>query len=148
MTEITEKTADVTPPIPTPEPTLAQAIEPEVVLSSLLREYKKNTEARAEQISVTRMQIENLTAHMNFLAAPFDAALQELYGKIETLTFARKEKFVCESGKVTYFKGGVKRSWDLDALDNTCNFDPFVKQMIWMHRQESPFDPRITIKVG
>ncbi len=142
MTEITDKPAEVTSPVPEPTPQ-----EPEVALSTLMREYKKNTDARNEQISVTRMQIENLTAHMNFLAAPFDAVLQELYGKIEALTFERKERFICASGKVTYFKPGVKRSWDLDALDNTCNFDPYIKQMIWMHRKEAPFEPRIQIKV-
>lgn len=142
MTEIIDKTADVTPPVPEPTPQ-----EPEVALSTLMREYKENSDARNKEIESTLAQIDNLTSYMGGLAAPYDQILNELQSKIQALMFERKERFICASGKVTYFKPGVKRSWDLDALDNTCNFDPYVKQMIWMHRKESPFDPRIQIKV-
>ncbi|MDD5474878.1 MAG: hypothetical protein PHU34_12155 [Candidatus Methanoperedens sp.] len=122
-------------------------IEPEVALSNLLREYKENSDARNTAIESTLTQIDALSSYMDGLAAPYDQILNELQGKIQAIMFERKERFICESGKVTYFKGGVKRSWDLDALDNTCKFDLYVKQTIWMHRKEAPFDPRIQIKV-
>ncbi len=146
MNEIPEKpveSAAEQPAIPTPAPQ-----EPEVVLSALMHEYKENTDARNKEIESTLAQIESLTSYMNGLAAPYDQILHELQGKIQTRMFERKEKFICESGKITYFRAGIKRSWELDPLDRVCNSDPYVKERIWCFRNESPILPRITIKVG
>ncbi|MDP2365673.1 MAG: hypothetical protein Q8M94_18140 [Ignavibacteria bacterium] len=128
MSETSDKPAEIAQKafedsaIKLPEPTPAPQ-EPEVALSNLLREYKENSDARNTAIDSTLTQIEALSSYMGGLAAPYDQILGDLQGKIQAIMFERKEKFICESGKITYFRAGVKRSWNLDALDSICKFD-------------------------
>lgn len=132
--------------------------DPEVALAALMREYKANTEARAMALAQVNAEMDALSSRMNVLALPYEVMQNDLYGKIEALALERGAKmleadpkattgFICESGKITYFRPGIKRSWELDPLDRVCDSDPYVKERIWCFRNAAPILPRITLKV-
>ncbi len=155
MSDIPDIPQNVPTDVPQKE---AEIVHPEVALSQLMHDYKTNMQAKETALAEIHKEMEALTSRRNVLALPYEVTQEDLYGKIEALALDRgtklverddkaKTAFICESGKITYFRAGIKRSWELDPLDRVCNSDPYVKERIWCFRNEAPILPRITLKV-
>lgn len=119
----------------------------EEILKELLREYKKNHIAMLEECKSIDEQILNLQAYRKSLAEPYQNIFNDIEMKARLIMNDRKKSFKSDNGKITYYSAGVKRSWNLDALDSICDSNPTVKQFIWPFRKAEPFDARILIKV-
>ncbi len=116
-------------------------------IKELLQEYKNNQDALYKEVSSVNEEIARLQSYRNSLTEPYQSILEGLEFRIKSIMLEAKQSYECEIGKVTYRKGGVRRSWDLDALDSVCKFDPHIKELIWGHRGETPFAPSISIKL-
>lgn len=116
-------------------------------IKELLQEYKENQDALYKEVSSVNEEIARLQSYRNSLAEPYQSILENLEFRIKTIMLEAKQSYECEIGKVTYRKGGVRRSWDLDSLDSVCKFDPHIKEVIWSYRIETPFAPSISIKL-
>ena len=56
--------------------------------------------------------------------------------------------FICSVGKINFKKGAVRRTWNLDALDQICSAKPEIKEAIWPFREEKTGEPSISIKLA
>ncbi len=118
-----------------------------------------------EQLSLLMSQLRTVSTEMNFLLRPYNAiidqnlkkidelstpyqlAAEELRTQIKKLALIRAESYKCVAGAITYTKGSVRRSWDLDKMDELCKIDEKLKKQIWNLRTETPIDPTIKIKI-
>lgn len=118
-----------------------------------------------EQLSSLMSQLRNVSTEMNFLLRPYNTIIdenlkkvaelsapymrtaEELREQIKRLALIRAESYKCIAGTITYTKGSVRRSWDLDEMDKLCKIDEKLKEQIWIHRTETPLDPTIKIKI-
>lgn len=121
---------------------------PETILTDLLREYKEKQDTLNGVTTSIDIEIARLQTYRDGLAKPLYDILQDLETKIKTVMLETKETYTCMYGRITYKKGGVRRSWDLEALDSVCEFDQHIKEVIWAHRRETPFAPTVSIKLN
>jgi len=119
------------------------------------------------ELEVTRLmqELQTITKNIEILIAPYEKIMEEATNKIEEISLPykknteiietrikelillRAKSLKTGSGNVTYKKGAVRRSWDLDALDGVCDRDVDVKNRIWNYRKETIGEPSVTIKV-
>ncbi len=116
-------------------------------LKSLLQQYKNNQESLKKEVELVDTEIVRLQSYRDGLAYPYMGILQDIETKIKAIMLETKQSYVCDIGRITYRKGGVKRSWDLDGLDFSCKVDDHIKAVLWQFRKETPFDPSISIKL-
>jgi rRNA-processing protein FCF1 len=118
-----------------------------------------------EQLSSLMSQLRTVSTEMNFLlrpynviidenikkveelSAPYTSTMETLREQIKKLALARAESYKCISGAITYTKGSIRRSWDLDEMDKLCKIDEKLKKQIWSLRTETPVDPTVRIKI-
>lgn len=117
------------------------------ILNELLKEYSKTHHKMADECKSIDEQIVILQTCRKTLTKPWEEILNDVESKIQLIMSDRKSSFKSDYGKIIYTRAGVRRSWNLDALDMICNSNPIVKQFIWALRKEEPFDARISIKV-
>lgn len=117
-------------------------------LKSLLQEYKENQEAIKKEVESVDLEIARLQSYRNSLTHPYEVAIQDIETKIRIIMFETKKSYDCDIGRISYRKGGVKRSWDIDALDLSCKIDDHIKAVIWQFRKETSFEPSISIKLN
>ncbi len=120
----------------------------EDMLTNMLLEYKEKQDILKKVTLSIDLEIARLQSYRNKLTEPIYGVLQDIETKIRIVVLDTKQSYVCEYGKITYRKGGIKRSWDLDALDHVCEFDEHIKEVIWTHRKETSFVPSILIKLS
>ena len=90
-----------------------------VVLNSLMKEYKQEAIELANDCHCIDEEIANLTEVRNSLAKPHQDKLAELEEKMRPAMLTRAKTFICSFGKINFRKGAVRRSWNLDALDQS-----------------------------
>lgn len=100
-----------------------------------------------KEIEKLQHQLEIKTQARNKLAEPFEVKSAELREKIESLVLVSAESFKCTYGTATFRKAGIRRVWDLDALDAVCTANTEVKEKIWSFRDPKPFPASVTIKL-
>ena len=118
-----------------------------------------------EQLSSLMSQLRTVSAEMNFLLRPYNMIVAEnlekveelstpykitmetLQAQIKKLALVRAESYKCVAGAITYIKGSVRRSWDLDEMDKLCRIDEKLKRQIWNLRTETSVDPAVRIKI-
>jgi len=118
-----------------------------VILNDLMRGYEQTAKERDTLCNTIDAQIAGLQETRRLLAEPFEVKLAEIEAKMRQPMLDRAATFVCSYGKVAYRKGAVRRSWNLDALDQICNAKPEVKEQIWAFREEKIGEPSITVKL-
>lgn len=125
------------------------------ILSPLLKEYAEihhkmvdNCKSIDKEIANLQEETTNLQEYREMLTKPYRDMLDNIRLKIQLIMNDRKSSFKCDYGKIIYTKAGIRRSWNLDALDMVCDGNPMVKQFIWAFRKEEPFDEKISIKVN
>lgn len=116
-------------------------------LKALLQEYKENQEAIKKETESVDLEIARLQSYRDSLTYPYESTIQDIVTRIRVIMFGMKKSYDCDIGRISYRKGGVKRSWDLDALDLSCKIDDHIKSVIWQFRKETPFEPSISIKL-
>jgi len=119
------------------------------------------------ELEVTRLmkELQTITKNIEILTAPYEKIMEEATNKIEEISLPYKQNMEITqtrikelillrakslktgSRNVTYRKGAVRRTWDLDALDGVCDRDVDVKNRIWIYREENIGNPSVTIKV-
>lgn len=117
------------------------------ILLNLLKEYKEKSDAILFQCASLDAEIRKLTETRNMIAKPYQDSLIEIENKIRMPMMDRKATFTSDVGKITYRKGAVRRSWNLDALDQICASKMEVKEAIWAFRDEKTGEPTISIKL-
>ncbi len=118
-----------------------------VTLNALMMEYKQNVHEIKNACHDVDEQIANLSEIRNSLARPYQERLNEIETQIRLPMLDRASSFVCAYGKIGYRKGAVRRTWNLDALDQICEAKPEIKEQIWPFREEKTGEPSISIKV-
>lgn len=117
------------------------------ILDTLLKEYSETYHKRVGICKSIDEQIAELQTCREIISKPYEDMLGDIKLKIQLVMNDRKSSFRNDYGKITYTKAGVRRSWDLDALDIICDSNPVVKQAILMFRKEESFGAKISIKV-
>lgn len=120
---------------------------PDEILNPLLKEYSETYHKMIDVCKSIDDEIVNLQKCREAVITPYEDMLDNIRLKIQLIMNDRKSSFKGDYGKIIYTKAGVRRSWNLDALDMICNGNLMVKQFIWAFRKEEPFDARISIKV-
>src|SRR3989304_2007310 len=102
------------------------------------------------ELEVTRLmqELQTITKNIEILISPYEKIMEETTNKIEEISLhykqntkiiesrikelilLRAKSLKTGSGNVTYRKGAVRRTWDLDALDGVCDRDVDVKNRI------------------
>jgi hypothetical protein len=119
----------------------------EAALLSLVQEYKATQEKMALQCSECDAIIKRETEIRNTIAQPYLDNLADIEARIRTTMLDYKHTFISSFGTVNYRNGAVRRTWNLDALDQICNAKPEVKNEIWAFRKETIGEPSISIKI-
>lgn len=79
---------------------------------------------------------------------PYREKSMEIQEKIKSLVFTRAKSLKTGAGNITYRKGGIRRKWDLDGLDEVCDEYTDIKNIIWNLRKEEKFEPQVLIKIN
>ena len=116
-------------------------------LTELMKEYRQTVYDLDMKCHDINEEIDRMTEVRNILTRPYQDKLADLEAKIRLPMLDRKASFDCEFGKISYRKGAVRRTWNLDALDQICAAKPEIKENIWAFREEKIGDPSITVKV-
>lgn len=126
----------------------------EELITDYMRELSEQTAACSaacaeadKEIAEMKHQLEIKANARNKLAEPFEMRSERIRDDIESMVLIMAKPFECEYGQVKYKKGGERRSWNLDALDDICNADPDIKEKLWPHRKVSTTDPSVTIEL-
>ncbi len=120
----------------------------EITLNELMREYKRIADEQSEACKLLDIQIENLTETRQILAEPYQYKLADIEAQIRLPMLDRQGSFICSFGKINFRKGAVRRTWNLDALDQICEARKDIKNVIWMFREEKDGEPSITVKLA
>ncbi len=121
--------------------------EIELELTKLMQDLQQNAISLETNTSLLNFLLEDVIKSIEEVSKPYNEKSVEIQTKIKELTLIRAKSLKTGSGNITYRKGGIRRSWDLDLLDEACDINPHVKQAIWSYRTETPTDPQVLIKV-
>ena len=119
----------------------------EQLLFELMKEYRVTTDDLEDACEKLDEEIERLQDARKVIAEPYEAHLINIETKIRLPMLDRKASFICNFGKISYRKGAVRRTWNLDALDQVCDAKPQIKDAIWAFRSETIGEPNISIKL-
>ncbi len=121
--------------------------EIEVEIINLMQKLQQN-EMSIENIKLQYSPIlEEVNKQIEEDSAQYIKVSSEIQDRIKELALLGAKSIKTGSGNVTYRKGSVRRTWDLDKLDEVCNVDPFINMKIWQYRKETIGEPSVTIKV-
>lgn len=118
-----------------------------VDLNALMAMYRDTTDAQKEACKELDVEIERLQEQKHTIASVYITRLEDIEAKMRQPMLDRKSTFVCAYGKINFRKGAVRRTWNLDALDQICNAKPEVKEEIWALREEKTGEPSISVKL-
>lgn len=121
--------------------------EIELELTKLMQELQQNSIVLETMLAPFSRLIENINKDVEHISKPFDEKTSKIEERIRELTLMRGRSLKTGSGNITYRKGGIRRSWDLDLLDEACERNEDVKNKIWVYRTETPTNPQVLIKV-
>lgn len=121
--------------------------EIELELVKLMKELQIVSKELEIAISPYLKIVEENLKKQEEVSEPYSIKCVELQEKIKKLTMLRAKSLKTGSGNITYVKGSVRRSWDLDKLDNICKENKDIKDKIWSYRKEDDIDPQVRIKV-
>jgi hypothetical protein len=121
--------------------------ETEVKISSLMKELQSNAITLESLIMQHLNRIDIINEEIITISKPFNESSDKIKKDIETLVFLLKKSIKTGSGDITYVKGAVRRNWNLDALDEICETDKYIKEKIWNLRKENEGTPQVRIKV-
>jgi hypothetical protein len=116
-------------------------------LYDLMLAYKETTVILDIELHNLNAEINQLTEVRSILAKPYQEKLAEIEAQIRITMLDRKASFISVFGKVSFRKGAIRRTWNLESLDAVCNAKPEIKDAIWMFREEKIGDPQISIKL-
>ncbi len=119
----------------------------ETQLLALMQEYKRIADGQSEACKMLDIQIENLNETRQILAEPYQHKLSDIEALMKLPMLDYQHTFKCSAGSINYRKGAVRRTWNLDALDQICTAKPEIKNEIWAFRQETIGEPSITVKI-
>jgi hypothetical protein len=119
----------------------------ELELYNLMGQLKQVSLAIENATKIQLEQVETLLRDIEIISEPYSKESVELQDKIKALTLQRGKSLKTGSGNITYRKGGIRRSWDLDGLDRYCEKFPDIKATIGHLKTEKEFEPQILIKV-
>lgn len=122
-------------------------IEIELELANLMQELQRNAIVLETVVTPFSRLIENINKDMEQVSNPYNEKSVKIQNRIKELAFIRRKSFKTGSGNITYVRGAVRRNWDLDALDEICESDIYVKEKIWNLREEKEGEPQVRIKV-
>jgi len=124
-----------------------ESIEIELELTKLMQELQQNTIVLETALAPFTRLIENINNDIEQVSKPFNEKSVKIQKRITELALIRKESLKTGSGNITYVSGAVRRNWDLDALDEICDEDEYVKEKIWNLRDEKEGKPQVRINV-
>ncbi len=119
----------------------------ETQLLALTNEYHEIVIEMNNDCYNVNVEIARWTEVRDTLAKPHQDKLIELEAKMRLPMLDYQHTFKCSAGSINYRKGAVRRTWNLDALDQICTAKPEVKNEIWAFRQETIGEPSITVKI-
>ena len=131
-----------------PSEVIKQLRPEEVTLLELLSEYKQISNKVDNAVKDINRQIEELIAVRSGISKPYLDILNDIEAKIRAPMLEYKHTFISSVGKINYRKGAVRRTWNLDALDQICEAKPSIKSEIWAFREEKTGEPTISIKLN
>lgn len=119
----------------------------ELELYNLMGQLKQVSLAMEDATRLQLEQVESLIKDVERISEPYSKESVDIQDKIKTLALQRAKSLKTGSGNITYKKGGIRRSWDLDGLDKYCEKFLDIKATIGHLKTEKPFDPQIPIKL-
>lgn len=121
--------------------------ELELEITNLIQELQKVSLDLENAISPYTIIVEENLKKQEEVSKPYSEKCILIQNKIKELVLIRAKSLKTGSGNITYRKGGIRRKWDLDALDKVCEESSVVKDNIWKYRTEDKFEPQVLIKV-
>lgn len=121
--------------------------EIEIEVTNLMQELQQVSKEIEIIIAPYIAIVEENLKKQDEVSAPLGIKSAEIQEKIKKLILLRGKSLKTGSGNATYRKGAIRRSWDLDKLDQICDTDGIVKAKIWNFRKETEGEPSVTIKV-
>ena len=131
-----------------PAEVIKQLRPEEVALNELLNEYKQISAKVDNAVKDINRQIEELIEIRSEISKPYLDELNDIEARIRLPMLEYKHTFISSAGKINYRKGAVRRTWNLDALDQICEAKPSIKNEIWAFREEKTGEPTISIKIN
>ncbi len=116
----------------------------EIVLNDLMREYAATASNLCESCEELDAEIGRLQVARRMIAEPYEKIMADIETKIRIPMLDYQHTFISSFGRINYRKGAVRRSWNLDALDQICT----AKSEIWPFREEKVGEPSISIKLN
>lgn len=123
-------------------------VEVDLELSRLMTDLKILENKMHRETKEKEIQVETLLEEIKEKHKPYEEQQNILKEKIKDLVLQRAASYKCGAGNITYRKGGVRRSWDLNGLDRTCKENSMIMSGIWHLRNEEPFEPSVLIKIN
>lgn len=119
----------------------------EIVLNELLTKYKILNSNLSEECKDIDADIERLQNTRRLMAEPYLKGIEDIEAQIKLPMLEYQHTFISSSGKINFRKGAVRRTWNLDALDQICEVRKDIKNVIWAFREEKTGEPSISIKL-
>jgi len=120
----------------------------ELQLNELMRQYSITIFKLEEACQKLNTEIDKLTAARDNIKKPYVDILNDIETQIRLPMLDLKTSFVCAYGKINFKKGAVRRTWNIDALDQICDARKDIKNVIWAFREEKTGEPSITVKIA
>jgi hypothetical protein len=121
--------------------------EIELRLYELMYELQNISNRLEIEIAPHSAIVEEKLKTIEAISEPYSKKCSDIQDEIKKLSIIRAKSLKTGSGNITYRKGGVRRKWDLDMLDNTCEDNEYIKEKIWKYRKEEQFEPQVLIKL-
>ncbi len=121
---------------------------PEVELIELMQKYATEINEMDVECHNVNEDISRLVEIRDSLLKPHQESINKIVEAMKPLMFERKASFICSRGKIEFRKGAVRRTWNLDALDQICDARTEIRNAIWPFRTEKVGEPSISVKLG
>lgn len=119
----------------------------ETQLLALITEYRQIMYDMGADCHELDEELEGIQKERNERAKPYQEKLAILEIQMRLPMLDYQHTFKCSAGSINYRKGAVRRTWNLDALDQICTAKPEVKNEIWAFRKETIGEPSITVNI-